>query len=387
MLAGLAATIFAFAVEGRAGSATRTAGAVTVAAVVAALVVPAVYGRSADGLPRFSTDVRIALPIMLAAAIGVGAAAFADDAADPFAPFSAPSAEADDRDDHNGQDGHSDVAGAEEHGHEGDAQAQDAQAHDEKNHRRRVHRGRSHGSAPQAGHIEGGSAHGAGAGLGHGHTGATPGGGGDGDPAAPVVGKWNTVPDPGASSRCANGGPFGGDHSHGSTHPVPLDAETQARVDAELDAAQAYALQFPTPAAAEAAGYRRLTPYDIPCIGDHYIRWNITNGDWGIVDGHFDPAQPEMILYWGGQVVGVSYLVVGSTPPAGFSSDNDGWHVHPGMCLTDGIIWAAPPTPAEFCQAPNQIWLEATNLWMGHAWVVPGWESDLGAFSDGNNRL
>ena len=390
-LAGVAATALAFALEGSIGVPTLAAGGLTLTALVVGFVIPFVYGRADDGLPRFSAEVRVVVPLVAAVAVGLGMIAFGDDTQDTLAASSPPA---------NEHDGHTEVADGRERGHDDGTHDDGTQAgtHDDGadgTHGRRggwSHGRRGHdGARSTAGHGDAGHGLGPAAGPGHGPgTGGGPGPGGHDHPSpppAPVLGKWNTVPLPGASTRCADGGPFGGDHSHGSTHAVPLDAVTQARVDAELDAAQAYALQFPTPAHAEAAGYRKLTPYDIPCIGDHYIRWDITTGDWGIVDGHFDPAQPEMLLYWNGGIVGVSYLVVGSGPPGGFTSANDGWHVHPGMCLANGIITTPPPTPQASCLGPGQIWLEATNLWMAHAWVVPGWESDLGAFSDGNNRL
>jgi len=209
-----------------------------------------------------------------------------------------------------------------------------------------------------------------------------------------VIARWNTLGDVGASQGCANGGFLGGDHEGHEGHAVGLDQATQTAVDNQLDAAQAYALQFPTVASAKAAGYVEVT-FGLPCIAAHYIKWtwtfNVGVGQWGWVDNVFDPTAPEMLLYSGtsnsSKLVGVSYMFHGVAPPAGFAGPNDGWHVHRGLCLSKAGVVQAQGTSQGGCQSGGSIWFDGADLWMAHAWVIPGYRSDLGVFSDGNNVL
>ncbi|HEX8580864.1 MAG TPA: hypothetical protein VF640_00965, partial [Acidimicrobiales bacterium] len=176
----------------------------------------------------------------------------------------------------------------------------------------------------------------------------------------------------------------GHEHGHGVVPNVPVDAATRAALASELVEARAVALSYPTVADAEAAGYTMVTPY-VPLIGAHYIKWSA-------MDGTFDVAEPEMLLYDGtdpaSAMVGLSYYQFSPTEPAGFAGPNDHWHQHIGLCLNAQlVVVGGSSTSAEECAARGGRKIEAADGWMVHAWVVPGWESQEGVFSPENPDL
>jgi len=406
LLLGILGALFAVSVEGRVGPVTLVALAVAGGGLVVAVVVPALYGTGPDGAPRVSRTVRVGVPVVAAITALVGGAAIAEGGVGPVttgllavllvgatarvvvpvlygtgddgtARFSrslrlgVPVAVAAAVVVGLGaalvlRDGSSADTVAVRSGNGGDQGAgnpaeRDAVAHVE-------HPPPSTEPPPEPVVLP--------------------------QPAPapvviPVIGKWNTVGNPFADPTCADGGPLGGDHGPGPVTKVPLDAPTQGAVDGQLDAAQVFALRFPTVAHAEFAGYRRATA-DLPCIGAHYVKWDITAGEWGIVDGQFAPATPEILLYDGtspsSPLVGVSYLMVSVGKPDGFVGPNDDWHRHRWLCLTDGVV-SGVGVPADACAGPTQRWLAGHDLWMAHAWVVPGYDNALGVFADGHGKL
>lgn len=165
---------------------------------------------------------------------------------------------------------------------------------------------------------------------------------------------------------------------HGVAVPEqPMDAASRAQLGDQLVQARQAALTYPTVADAEAAGYRMVTPY-LPLIGAHYIRWDL-------MDGTFDRANPEMLLFDGtspaSKIVGLSYYMFNDKEPDVFAGPNDHWHQHIGLCLKDNVVIGPESMPAATCTALGGIKAEATTGWMLHAWVVPGWESPEGVFS------
>lgn len=159
-----------------------------------------------------------------------------------------------------------------------------------------------------------------------------------------------------------------------------------ATVAAELEQARDVALSFPTAADAIDAGYVRVAPY-LPGIASHWMRFDI-------VDGRFDIAEPEMLLYDGNDpeshIVGLSYYVrlAGEAQPSqGFTANNDHSHRHVGLCTgPNGIIGDSATTDAE-CEAAGGRKADGSAGWMSHAWVVPGCESPWGVFSAENPIL
>jgi hypothetical protein len=72
-------------------------------------------------------------------------------------------------------------------------------------------------------------------------------------------------------------------------------------------------------------------------------------------------------------VVGFSFWVVGEKAPAGFAGPNDQWHRHHGLCFSkEGWLLADGSPTRSSCK---ELWMGGKQLWMLHAWVVPGWKT------------
>ena len=198
-----------------------------------------------------------------------------------------------------------------------------------------------------------------------------------------VEGHTNVVIAADGTSACEQSG-YGneGNAGHGHRGPVqftPLDAKTRTTFAAQVAQSNAVAAAYPTPAAAEAAGWRQITPY-VPCIAAHYLNSKL-------LDGTFDPAKPEILLYDGtdpdSHLVGLSYLVFTDpdNPPEGFAGDNDPWHIHRQLCLGGGGVVGDENTTPEQCADRGGRLVPLNNLWMMHMWNVAGWDSRWGLFS------
>jgi hypothetical protein len=160
----------------------------------------------------------------------------------------------------------------------------------------------------------------------------------------------------------------------------PLTEAQREQLQVQMAAARTVVAKYPTVAAATEAGYHISTVY-VPCIGAHYT--NI-----GLV-GSFDPGRPSELLYDGtranSKIVGLSYLVWHpGGPPPGFAGPNDHWHQHNtngGLCLRGGlVVGGEDSTPAQ-CAAAGGRKTVLGDIWMVHAWVVPGFECSWGVFS------
>jgi hypothetical protein len=166
----------------------------------------------------------------------------------------------------------------------------------------------------------------------------------------------------------------------GKVEPVPLTKAEQAALNVQMAEAKAVALKYPTVKDALAAGYAMSTAY-VPCIGAHYTNVGLAS--------HFDPAKPSELLYDGtspdSKIVGLSYLVWHSGgPPPGFAGPNDRWHQHNangGLCLKGGVVVAGEESTRQECAALGGRKTLLTDVWMVHAWVVPGVSCDWGVFS------
>jgi hypothetical protein len=130
----------------------------------------------------------------------------------------------------------------------------------------------------------------------------------------------------------------------------------------------------------EAAGYRRAA---VPGsgVGTHWVKWSL-------IDAPFDAAKPSMLLFderpgRTQQIVGLSYLLRSDTEPVGFAGPNDVWHQHYGLCVVNGWI------DKENADRPECLgsWFAGGDLWMLHAWVVPGWDNRDGVFANINWKL
>ncbi|MDQ1477724.1 MAG: hypothetical protein QOE62_2953 [Actinomycetota bacterium] len=168
--------------------------------------------------------------------------------------------------------------------------------------------------------------------------------------------------------------------ARGKVQPVPLTPSEQSILQAQMAVAKQVAVAYPTVKDAEAAGYSKSTVY-VPCIGAHYTNVGLA--------AKFDPAHPSELLYTGtdpdSKLVGLSYLVWhGGGPPPGFAGANDRWHQHNangGLCLKGGLVVGGESSTRQECAAMGGRKTLLTDIWMVHAWVVPGITCKWGTFS------
>jgi hypothetical protein len=167
------------------------------------------------------------------------------------------------------------------------------------------------------------------------------------------------------------------DHGHQESGPattVVLSAADQASFEAQWAAAAAASAAVDTAAEREAAGYVRSAVQGAG-VGVHWV-------DWTRIDAPFDAAHPAMLLVderdGRDDLVGFSYWLRSDGPPAAFAGGNDVWHRHTNLCIVNGWVDREEVTSAEDCAGDL---LAGSDLWMLHAWVVPGRENRWGGFA------
>jgi hypothetical protein len=185
-------------------------------------------------------------------------------------------------------------------------------------------------------------------------------------------------------------------HHHEMGAEQPLDAATRAELTRQINTTIEVSRQYPTVAAAEAAGYFRVGGY-MPGIGAHYITFG---PDAFNPDGRMDDAdlrRPLSIIYDGTDpdsvVTGFMYYSMSRNEPEGFAGPNDVWHYHESLCLKGlGTGQIEVPfgldkeaTPKQCASVGGEI-MKLTQ-WMVHVWSVPGWESRQGLFGEVNPAL
>ena len=177
------------------------------------------------------------------------------------------------------------------------------------------------------------------------------------------------------------------DHSgHGRAgpqSPIEVHGAIAEALASGLRAAAQIACELRTPADAQRAGYG-LSAYFTEGIGTHWTNWRL-------VDEPFDPARPSMLLYGPHlgetQLVGFSYWVRTSDPsgPAGFAGPADRWHRHYGMCFDrTGLLQREDVRSPTLCSG---VYLNGSDMWMLHAWIVPGDANVWGVFAPLNPQL
>ena len=168
----------------------------------------------------------------------------------------------------------------------------------------------------------------------------------------------------------------GGHGTHGSEYYMNLGIQKGMlswddclEVSGNFDDALEYAEQWPTRGEAEADGWTATVNYATG-MGTHHVRGNP-------LDGSFDPSQPRFLQYDGNgpdaKLVGMSWYVNSgpAAPPAGFAGDNDWWHTHEYLCISNStglVIFDGPCQPGQ-----NGSTVYLGNYWMVHAWIVQGW--------------
>ena len=174
------------------------------------------------------------------------------------------------------------------------------------------------------------------------------------------------------------------EHMHMGSDPemVDLSPAEADELDAQLALATAAAARYDTVGEASAAGYVPISPY-VDGVGAHWTKWSQ-------VDQPFDIERPSQLLFeeitWGAgpELVGFSYWVFSHEEPEGFVGMTDQWHRHLGLCFeNDRLTTENNPDPS----ACNGDWINGDNIWMLHAWIVPGMENRFGIFHSVNPRL
>ena len=175
--------------------------------------------------------------------------------------------------------------------------------------------------------------------------------------------------------------PAGEHGGRGMLVQTPLTKAERVLLEQQMAQARTVIAKYPTAKDAVAAGYRMSTPY-VPCIGAHYTNYGLVL--------KFDPATPSELLYDGtkpdSKIVGLSFLVYHrGGPPDGFAGSNDHWHQHNangGLCFgKGGTVIGGEDQTREECAARGGAKRELTDIWMAHAWVVPGFECSWGVFA------
>ncbi|MGH9228984.1 MAG: hypothetical protein ACRD07_09720 [Acidimicrobiales bacterium] len=175
----------------------------------------------------------------------------------------------------------------------------------------------------------------------------------------------------------------GGEGTHGSQYYMdrgivkgPLSWDDCLEISAQFDAALEFAQQWPTRGEAEAAGWNAQVNYAMG-MGTHHALGNP-------LQGSFDPERPNFLQYDGNgpdaKLVGMSWYVDNGpdAPPDGFAGDNDWWHSHEYLCISNStglVIRDGPCLPGQ-----NGTSVYLGNYWMVHAWIVPGWEFETDVF-------
>lgn len=170
------------------------------------------------------------------------------------------------------------------------------------------------------------------------------------------------------------------DHEHGGPETtVPLGPAQRSRLNEQWQEAQTAVPALDSAVEATAAGYTRAA-LPVAGIGTHWVNWTL-------IDAPFDPARPAMLLFdergESAVLVGFSYWIHSTTEPEGFAGGNDMWHRHTNLCIVNGWVDRERASPAA---CAGRV-LAGSDLWMLHAWVVPGWENRWGDFAVHNPAL
>jgi hypothetical protein len=176
----------------------------------------------------------------------------------------------------------------------------------------------------------------------------------------------------------------GAAHEHAESAPdlAGLSTDEQEDLAIQFEAAATVVAKYRTVDQAMAAGYSQTSPR-VDGVGFHYTKWSL-------VDQPFDPASPSQLLFdvvnfgQDPELVALSYWAMSEHPPEGFAGDADGWHQHFGTCFVNGYLIDEGVADRDSCAGD---WVNGSDLWMVHAWVVPGMENDLGVFAAANRRI
>jgi hypothetical protein len=171
-------------------------------------------------------------------------------------------------------------------------------------------------------------------------------------------------------------------HDHSDAEPGDLTPQELEALDSQFAIATAARTRFDTVVEAEALGYVQGSGVS-DGSGAHWIKWTL-------VDRPFDIENPSMLLFdelkrgEPMELIAYSYWVASEHPPEGFVGGTDEWHSHLGMCFENGWLKNDNIPDRRSCAGD---WINGSDLWMLHAWVVPGLENDYGVFHNANPLL
>ena len=175
----------------------------------------------------------------------------------------------------------------------------------------------------------------------------------------------------------------GHDHDHDGSMAMASEFTPDLRktLEAQLALATRAVPRYNTLEEAKAAGYVQASGNN-DGAGTHWVKWSL-------VDRPFDIEKPSMLLFEelergkSPELIAFSYWVASPDRPEGFAGDTDEWHRHVGMCFENGWL-REENIPRDACDGD---WVNGLDLWMLHAWVVPGLENQYGQFAVVNPLL
>lgn len=179
---------------------------------------------------------------------------------------------------------------------------------------------------------------------------------------------------------------------HGHGEDVALTPEEQAQLDTQLSWTQPLIDNYPTLAAAKAAGYTEAGPF-APGLGLHLTppAGKMRIGGDGRIDSQAE-VEGAYLIYDGiedsSRLAGFMYMAVGvQGEPEGFAGPNDKWHFHTNTCVVvaegkiQSPLGADRSATQEQCDRFGGTLIEDTG-YMVHLWNVPGYENPDGLFGN-----
>ena len=164
----------------------------------------------------------------------------------------------------------------------------------------------------------------------------------------------------------------------GSLNGLEMSYEDLGDLVGQLDTVRDATAKYRDIEVALEEGYLQTTE-DVPNMGAHFIH------PIRALDGLFNPAEPEILMYTGDEelgwrLVGTSFVLpreqVGDEHPEAFAGPLDNWHVHYSLCTGPNSI--SRSTTPEQCAEEQSVWLPSYG-WMIHAWV---WDDNpMGVFN------
>lgn len=190
------------------------------------------------------------------------------------------------------------------------------------------------------------------------------------------------------------------DHHYRPPVDDPLDSETRQLLTFQLSVVNQLIADYSTIADAEADDWRRAGPF-IPGLGTHYIPRDrdytftipSTVGD----DEEGEEVRP-LLIYEGleddAPLSGFMFMALADEAPVGFAGPYDTWHQHSNICVViddEGdielpFVADLDNITDEMCEDRGGSMTEV-SAHMVHVWSVPGYDSELGLFSEVNPRI